>query len=263
MLSQITSLPLQEQNTVKTALGSVVPNIEAAVAAASKVEWNRTSSQNGRADNTTGRSQDESKILRNPSPVPSAGSPGLPSPQYASTTEKRRSCSVTPDQNIDMQSENLNKVSLDTSECSMYAIMADETEDSDAKPIDITSSLDAQSPSSRLSFVSPPPVPVRSSMGYSEATTQEETAAVESPNSTKQKSLSPSVSVHTPRSIRDTKDIVWMLRVLSSSDFTFNGDERMEAIAELKTLIKQGTDAFWSRNYSQVSIYYLWFSFCF
>lgn len=66
--------------------------------------------------------------------------------------------------------------------------------------------------------------------------------------------ISPSNISHDASPKHDSpRDVAWLMRTLSSLDFA-NRDSRIEAVDELKSLIKHGTATFWERNFSQVKI---------
>ena len=58
-----------------------------------------------------------------------------------------------------------------------------------------------------------------------------------------------------------SKDVVWLLRVLKSTDYIATREDRLEAVQELKALIKHGSVSFWERNFAQVDAFaFLYFS---
>lgn len=259
MLSQVAGLPLQEQVIVKKTLSAIVPNIDAAVGAASKVEWNRVSSDNGGARN--------SQSLRHSQPTRAA----LPVANLDTSVDCHVFENDTNCDGVEEQGEVQRRIfpqyppspprplslevdgedTQDISECSLYAPL-----DADIDTVDVDIHLEPQhcAQKTTISVAEAKVSPLRSRNMKSPS------RRGQSPLESKVNSQSPAAgsgshtalsSVTSPH-LADSRDIVWLLRTLSSTEFVLCNDERRNAISELKTLIKQGTDGFWSRNFAQI-----------
>lgn len=291
MLSQIAGLPLLEQVTIKKNLSALVTNIDAAVTAASKVEWNRMNSSDGgtvRNSAPTRESQSkspafpianldtttDSDVRQSPSMRNSSRSNGNSPNRYSSPhgLDDVDDAAILDEVASPLGSLDSSDIN-DISESSMYApidgdmdlvenrsdpaqnlaprsphILADAkvspSPEEKSGYIPVSPQILSRQPASPVESRPPPPA-APSSDSRKTPTTRPDTSNARS---------NPHVSTITSPHLAESRDIVWLLRTLSGTEFSLNVDERKDAIAELKTLIKQGTDAFWSRNFAQVVV---------